>query len=160
MAEFQRLVNRFCGGRAGEWVFPGGTIPWVGLVQRRSSAPSESWGSRTATPTRAALRRRDPGRTQTRLRRVQARLPSPSQRHPSCFCRAAPAGLERHCREQRGPSASDGLGNRGEIRARFPCTDREHGGTQVVSRRSGSPREARSEEPKVLSRTLTLIFWR
>ena len=37
---------------------------------------------------------------------------------------------------------------------RDPClcasTDREHGGTQAVSRRTGSPREARSEGPKVL----------
>ncbi len=29
----------------------------------------------------------------------------------------------------------------------FPCTNREHGGTRAVSRRRGSPREARSEEP-------------
>ena len=32
----------------------------------------------------------------------------------------------------------------------FLCRDREHGGTQAVSRRSGSPREARNEGPKVL----------
>ncbi|MGH7424459.1 MAG: hypothetical protein ACREJ1_12390, partial [Candidatus Methylomirabilales bacterium] len=32
------------------------------------------------------------------------------------------------------------------------CTEREHGGTQAVSRHSGSPREARSEGPKVLWR--------
>jgi hypothetical protein len=30
------------------------------------------------------------------------------------------------------------------------CTEREHGGTQAVSRRTGSPREARSEGPNVL----------
>jgi len=32
---------------------------------------------------------------------------------------AAPASLERHCRERRGPSACGGLGNQGAIRARF-----------------------------------------
>ena len=63
---------------------------------------------------------------------------------------AAPARPERHCRERRGPPAGDGLGNRGAIRAGLRCRDREHGGTQAVSRRSGSPREARSEGPKVL----------
>jgi len=57
----------------------------------------------------------------------------------------APGGPERHCRERRGPPASDGLGNRGAIRASGLCTEREHGGTQAVSRRAGSPREARSE---------------
>ena len=62
----------------------------------------------------------------------------------------APAGPERHCRERRGPSAGDGLGNRGAIHGRLPCTDREHGGTRAVSRRSGSPREAWSEGPKVV----------
>src|SRR3990170_4822021 len=62
----------------------------------------------------------------------------------------APAGLERHWRKRRGPSAGGGLGNRGAIRARLPCTDREHGGTQAVSRRRGSPREPRSEGPRVL----------
>ena len=51
------------------------------------------------------------------------------------------------CRERWGPSAGDGLGNRGAIRARLLCTEREHGGTHAVSRRSGSPREARSEGP-------------
>ena len=62
----------------------------------------------------------------------------------------APAGPERHWRKRRGPSAGDGLGNRGAIRAGLLCRDREHGGTQAVSRRSGSPREAQSEGPKVL----------
>ena len=62
----------------------------------------------------------------------------------------APAGPERHCRERRGPSAGDGLGNRGAIRAGLLCTDREHGGTQAVSRRTGSPREPPSEGSKVL----------
>ncbi len=56
----------------------------------------------------------------------------------------APAGPERHWRKRQGPSASDGLGNRGAILG-LPCTDREHGGTRAVSRRSGSPREPRSE---------------
>ena len=56
-------------------------------------------------------------------------------------------GPERHCRERRGPSAGDGLGNRGATRARLPCMEREHGGTRAVSRRSGSPREARREGP-------------
>src|SRR3970040_2029455 len=59
--------------------------------------------------------------------------------------RRAPAGPERHGRKRRGPSASDGLGNRGAIRAAVLCMDREHGETQAVSRRTGSPREARSE---------------
>ena len=54
---------------------------------------------------------------------------------------AAPAGPERHWRKRRGPSAGDGLGNRGAIRAGPLCRDREHGGTQAVSRRIGSPRE-------------------
>ena len=63
---------------------------------------------------------------------------------------AAPAGPERHWRKRRGPSAGDGLGNRGAIRARLPCTDREHGGTRAVSRRTGSPREPRSEGPRAL----------
>jgi hypothetical protein len=62
----------------------------------------------------------------------------------------APAGPERPCRKRRGPSAGDDLGNRGAIRARFPCTEREHGGTQAVSHRPGSPREAWSEGPRVL----------
>jgi hypothetical protein len=69
---------------------------------------------------------------------------------PIARAQAAPAGPERHCRERRGPSAGDGLGNRGAIRAGLLCRDREHGGTQAVSRRSGSPREAQSEGPKVL----------
>jgi len=38
-----------------------------------------------ATPTCAPLRRRDPGRPQTRFRRVQAQLPSPFRRDPSCL---------------------------------------------------------------------------
>ncbi len=62
----------------------------------------------------------------------------------------APAGPERHWRKRRGPPAGDGLGNRGAIRARLPCTDREHGGTRAVSRRTGSPREPRSEGPRAL----------
>jgi len=62
----------------------------------------------------------------------------------------APAGPERHWRKRRGPPAGDGLGNRGAIRARLRCTDREHGGTQAVRRRSGSPREPRSEGPRGL----------
>jgi len=69
---------------------------------------------------------------------------------PVVLAEAAPAGPERHCRERRGPSAGDGRGNRGAIHAGLLCRDREHGGTQAVSRRSGSPREARSEGPKVL----------
>jgi len=44
----------------------------------------------------------------------------------------APAGPERHWRKRRGPPAGDGLGNRGAIRARLRCTDREHGGTRAV----------------------------
>jgi hypothetical protein len=40
-----------------------------------------------ATPACAPLRRRDPGRPQTKFRRVQAQLPSPSRRHPSCLLR-------------------------------------------------------------------------
>jgi len=44
----------------------------------------------------------------------------------------APAGPERHWRKRWGPSAGDGLGNRGAIRARLRCTDREHGGTRAV----------------------------
>jgi len=68
----------------------------------------------------------------------------------ACVTYAARAGPERHCRERRGPSAGDGLGNRGAIRGLPVCRDREHGGTQAVSRRLGSPREARSEGPKVL----------
>jgi hypothetical protein len=87
-----------------------------------------------------------------------ARKPSsagsrPSSPRPPAGTRlawAAPAGPERHCRKRRDPSAGDGLGNRGAIRGRLPCTDREHGGTRAVSRRTGSPREARSEGPKVL----------
>ena len=69
---------------------------------------------------------------------------------PVVLAEAAPVGPERHCRERRGPSAGGGLGNRGAIRAGLLCTDRKHGGTQAASRRSGSPREARSEGPKVL----------
>src|SRR3989304_1108300 len=60
----------------------------------------------------------------------------------------APAGPERHWRKRRGPPAGDGLGNRGAIRARLRCTDREHGGTRAVSRRTGSPREPRSGGPR------------
>jgi len=48
-----------------------------------------------------------------------------------------------------GPPACGGLGNRGAAHASL-CMGREHGGTQAVSRRSGSPREAWSEGPKVL----------
>ena len=70
--------------------------------------------------------------------------------NPGLLAEAAPAGPKRHCRERRGPSAGDGLGNRGAIRASSRCTDREHGGTQAVSRRPGSPREAWSEGPRVL----------
>jgi hypothetical protein len=47
-----------------------------------------------------------------------------------------------------GPPACGGLGNRGAAHASL-CMGREHGGTQAVSRRSGSPREAESEGPKV-----------
>jgi len=79
---------------------------------------------------------------------------------PVLLAWAAPAGPERHCRERRGPSAGDGLGNRGAIRAGLLCRDREHGGTQTVSRRPGSPREARREGPTraahLISRQLSL----
>jgi len=71
-------------------------------------------------------------------------------KRPVLLAEAAPEGPERHCRERRGPSAGDGLGNRGAIRAGPLCRDREHGGTQAVSRPSGSPREAWREGPKVL----------
>ena len=84
--------------------------------------------------------------------RMGARPPPPVAlpTTPALLAEAAPAGPERHCRKRRGPSAGDGLGNRGTIRAGLLCTDREHGGTQAVSRRSGSPREAWSEGPRVL----------
>jgi hypothetical protein len=68
-------------------------------------------------------------------------------------------GPERHCRKRRGPSAGGGLGNRGAAHA-FLCIGREHGGTQAVSPRSGSPREARREGPTraahLISRQLSL----
>jgi hypothetical protein len=85
--------------------------------------------------------------------RMGARPPPPVglPTTPVLLSEAAPAGPERHCRERRGPSAGDGLGNRGAIRAGLLCTDREHGGTQAVSRRSGSAREAWSEGSKVLA---------
>ncbi len=147
-------------GRARGVGLPRRKISRVGLALALYSAPNDPWCNRTATPTYASLRRRDPGRTQTRFRRVQAQLPSPSRRHPTllatltltlrtqfCFRWAAPEGPERHCRERRGPSTGDGQGNRGASRARLLCTDREHGGTLAVSRRTGSPREARSEGP-------------
>jgi hypothetical protein len=73
---------------------------------------------------------------------------------PVVLAEAAPAGPERHWRKRRGPSAGDGVGNRGAIRGRLPCTDREHGGTQAVSRRTGSPREPWSEGPRVLLQPL------
>ncbi len=75
------------------------------------------------------------------------------------LCWAAPAGLERHWRKRRGPSAGDGLGNRGAIRGLPISRDREHGGTQAVSRRTGSPREPRSEGPKVRL-PLVIHLWR
>jgi hypothetical protein len=68
---------------------------------------------------------------------------------------AAPAGPERHCREWRGPSAGDGLGNRGAIRGLPVCKDREHGGTRAASRRTGSPREARARGRRCCSFFLT-----
>jgi len=103
-----------------------------------------------ATPTCASLRRRDPGRPQTRFRRVQAQLPSPSRRTPACLLRQrlqAPGDIGGSGGV---PPAGDGLGNRGAIRARLGCTDREHGGTQDVSPRTGSPREPQSQGPRVL----------
>jgi len=53
------------------------------------------------------------------------------------------------------PEAAGPLGRRRPGKPRrdpcpFPCTEREHGGTQAVSHRSGSPREARREGPNVL----------
>ncbi len=72
---------------------------------------------------------------------------------PGSTCRSRPT-----CRERRGPSAGDGLGNRGAIRAHVLCTDREHGGTQAVSHRPGSPREARREGPNVLLFPLAELF--
>ena len=90
--------------------------------------------------------------------RLGSRPPPPVGQGPATA--TAPAGPERHCRERRGPSAGDGLGNRGAIRASSRCTDREHGGTQAVSRRPGSPREARREGPTraahLISRQLSL----
>ena len=79
-----------------------------------------------------------------------SRPSSPRPPEDTRLSKAAPAGPERPCRERRGPPAGDGLGNRGAIRARLLCMNREHGGTQAVSRRPGSPREARREGPKVL----------
>jgi hypothetical protein len=71
----------------------------------------------------------DPGRPsrdlgQTRFRWVQAQLPSPPRRRSCCFSWAARAGPERHCRERRGPSASDGPlrpAGEGEGRPRRPA---------------------------------------
>jgi len=80
--------------------------------------------------------------------RLGSRPPPPVGQGPATA--TAPAGPERHWRKRRGPSAGDGLGNRGAIRASSRFTDREHGGTQIVSRRPGSPREPRSEGPRVL----------
>ena len=50
------------------------------------------------------------------------------------------------------PGAAGPLGRRRPGKPRrdpcsFPCTEREHGGTQAVSRRTGSSREARREGP-------------
>ncbi len=134
--------------------FPDGTIPQVGGAKPRASAPNISCSIRTATPTCAPLsesfRSRKPGSAESR-----PCSPRPPQETPfprgTLFCSsAAPAGLERHRRKRRGPSAGDGLGHRGALRAHGLCTEREHGGTQAVSRRSGSPREAWSEGPTVL----------
>jgi hypothetical protein len=59
-----------------------------GLIWRHTVLPrrADLPGSRMATPTCAALRRRDPGRPQTRFRRVQAQLPSPSRGDTRLAC--------------------------------------------------------------------------
>jgi len=107
------------------------------LLPRAPGRPSP-----TCTPFRWAG---PPGRPQTKFRRPRGSGPPPA---PATA--PAPAGPERHRRERRGPSAGDGLGNRGALRAPVNCTEREHGGTHAVSRRAGSPREPRSEGPRVL----------
>ena len=147
----------------GEWGFPGGTIPRVGLAKDGTSAPNSSVLHQDGHPPpalrsdgRCPLAARKPG-----FRRVQAQLPSPSRwpeaaeiGGPTRFLLPPPPGStcrsRATCRERRGPSARGGLGNRGVLRAPLLCTEREHGGTQAVSRRTGSPREARSEGSNVL----------
>ncbi len=144
-----------------------GRAQGVGLPRRNNSTgrSRESWyfrAGRFAPCVRTAIPHLHfapvgvpPGQPQTRFRRVQAQLPSPFRRHATllanfCLLRPHLQVPSDIARERRGPSAGDGLGNRGTIRAGILCREREHGGTQAVSRRSGSPRWARSEGPKVL----------
>jgi hypothetical protein len=132
-------------------------------------ATTPSWSVQPLIGLRRAVRPSSPSRPQPSRSRFTAQGPTSGVRSrqgrgggedPSlprlgaysaaCLTCAARAGPERHCRERRGPSAGGGPGNRGAIRGRLHCTDREHGGTRAVSRRSGSPREARSDGPNVL----------
>jgi len=105
---------------------------------RRPPHPSSETSRTIPSRNKARWRNSPPGGWAPGLRHpLASRQPRP------CLPRQHPPGPERHWRERRGLSAGDGLGNRGVIRARLPCTDREHGGTRAVSRRSGSPRDRR-----------------
>jgi len=66
----------------GERGFPAGTIPRVGLAEPHTSAPSELTGPQAGHPYLRSAPVRKPSDPQTRFRRVQAQLPSPSRRHP------------------------------------------------------------------------------
>ena len=129
-----------------------GPVGGVPVRPRRTHAPiNHQMGDRLAVAHFSS------GRPDTSLRHPHAGQARRSRGRRNLGCRGrgpgsapARAGPERHWRERRGPPASGGLGNRGAIRTRLFCTDREHGGTQAVSCRAGSPREPWSEGSKVL----------
>jgi hypothetical protein len=143
----------------GDPVRPTGPVVGLPIRPRRLHAPSHPGGESGGE---ILLRADGVPASATRWPRVPADErddPSSASRTPIVsFLPAAPASPERHCRERRGPPACGGLGSRGAIRARLPCRDREHGGTQAASRRTGSARKAWSEGLKarlLLSRRLT-----
>jgi hypothetical protein len=132
----------------------------VGLPRRNNSM---GWSGATLSFRAARLVRQQDGHPHLRSAPAAGPRPPANQvppgpgpaplalpKSPVLLACAASVGPERHWRKRRGPPASDGLGNRGAIRARLRCKDREHGGTRAVSRRTGSPREPRSEGPRVL----------
>ena len=102
-----------------------------------------------------------PSRNRERWRNSPPGGWAPGLRHPLASPRP-PEGTRSRFLKQHLQVPSDIAGSGGaprqataweaeaRIHAGLLCRDREHGGTQAVSRRSGSPREARSEGPKVL----------
>ena len=103
-----------------------------------------------------------PSRNRERWRNSPPGGWAPGLRHPLASPRP-PEGTRSRFLKQHLQVPSDIAGSGGaprqataweaeaRIHAGLLCRDREHGGTQAVSRRAGSPREARSEGPKVLS---------